>query len=78
MLGGARSLHGASHERADDGGVARVLLKQLDKVHLDVGERGATCDIRERTAREGCECHCAAIDMGMSTRERATAPQRVP
>ena len=27
----------------------------------------------ESTAREGCECHCAAIDMGMSTRERASA-----
>ena len=38
---------------------------------------------RERMAQEGCECYCAAIEMGTSARERASMqrefePTRVP
>ena len=76
-LGSARPLHAADRKRADDGYVDGDLLNQLETSRLGVGERGATCDTRERTAREGCECHCAAINMGMSARERASGQQGV-
>ena len=69
MLGGARLLHAADRKRTSEGGVEYVLLNELETDHVDVGERSATCDTRERTA--GGLCHCAVIDMGMSARERA-------
>jgi hypothetical protein len=76
-LGGARPLYAADRKRADNGGVDCDLLDQLETSRLGVGERGATCDTRERTAREGCACHYATIDMGMSARERASGQQGV-
>ena len=67
MLGGARPAHAGDSKLVGDGGADCALLDKLDKLdtsRYDVGERGATCDTRVRTAREGCERHCAAIDIG--------------
>ena len=76
-LGGARPVHAANSECGGDGGADRALLVELETPPLVVDERGASCDIWARTARDSGESGRHAVsNMSMSARERASMQRK--